>query len=194
MVHEVAEQAMLERTMADLKPAILLLDLALPRLGRVAGVPTVQQLSPETKIVLLTDAPDEREGISALKAGARGYCNKNIDSPGLIVKAVETVQNGEIWVGRKVVSHLLEELAARTKRGQKGSPPKWESRLDSLTPREREVAHLIGDGATNKEIASRLNVTQRTVKAHLTAVFRKLGISNRLQLALLLARDTQVPR
>jgi DNA-binding NarL/FixJ family response regulator len=179
--------------MASLKPTILLLDLALPNLGGVGGIRAIQRLSPPTKIVLLTGTPDEKEGISALKAGARGYCNTDIDAA-LLKKAVEMVQKGEIWVARKLIPHLLEELASLTERRQKDSPAKPDSRLDRLTPREREIVHLIGGGASNKEIASQLKVTEGTVKAHLTAIFRKTGLSSRLQLALFVAEHMRLTR
>src|SRR3972149_2445946 len=78
-IHQVATQAALERSMAHLKPAILLLDLGLPMLGGVGGVPALQRLSPPTRIVLLTGTLDEKEGLSALKVGARGHCNTEIE-------------------------------------------------------------------------------------------------------------------
>jgi two-component system NarL family response regulator len=181
---EVTEHAQLVRSLAHRKPAVLLLDLHLPHLGGMGSVAALQRLRPATKIVVLTSRPDEQEGVVALKMGARGYCDRGI-APVLLGKALKAVQNGEIWVGRKLTSHLLEELSALTEaQMQKGVPTDMDSRLTRLTPRERETVHLLSAGATNKEIAQRLAVTERTVKAHLTAVFRKLGISGRLQAAL----------
>jgi DNA-binding NarL/FixJ family response regulator len=182
-IHEVTGRAELEKSLAELNPSVLLLDLALPQLGGIRGVPAIHRMNPSTKVILLTNTLNEREGIAALKAGARGYCPKDIN-PFLIKKAVEQVQKGEIWVGRYLIPHLLEELSALTERRRKASLSNPDRRLEVLSPREREIAHLIGGGASNKEIASRLNVTERTVKAHLTAVFRKLGFSDRLRLAL----------
>jgi DNA-binding NarL/FixJ family response regulator len=181
-LYEVAERASLERSLVDRRPSAMLLDLQLPALGGIRGVEAVQRLRPMTKIVLLTSRPDEREGIAALKAGARGYCDRDID-PMLLAKALEVVENGEIWVGRKLIPHLLEELATLAEQ-QKDVPTKLDTRLERITPRERQIVHLLSAGASNKEIAKRLDVTERTVKAHLTAIFKKLGISGRLQLAL----------
>jgi two-component system nitrate/nitrite response regulator NarL len=181
-VHEVTERSSLERSLTNRRPVALLLDLQLPELDGVGGVAALQRLRPPTKIVLLTSHPDEKEGIAALKAGARGYCDREI-TPVLLGKALDVVQKGEIWIGRKLIPHLLEELTTLTEQ-QKDAPAELDSRLDRITPREREIVHLLSAGASNKEIAKRLNVTERTVKAHLTAVFRKLGISGRLQLAL----------
>lgn len=112
-IHEVSKRAELERTMTHSKPAVLLLDSDLPRLDKVKGVSTIQRLSPSTKIILLTSAHDERKAVSALKAGAKGYCNKQIE-PSLLRKAVNVVQKGEIWVGRKTISRLLAELVSLT--------------------------------------------------------------------------------
>lgn len=190
-LYEVAERASLERSMTSLKPAILLLDLALPGLGGVEGTPSIQRLSPLTSIILMTSTSNDREGLAALKAGARGYCSLDMD-PQLLKKAVSVVIKGEIWVARNVFAPLLEELTSLTERRHKEFPPNLDTRLDRLTPREREIAQLIGGGASNKEIAGRLNITEATVKAHLTAIFRKLGLSDRLGLALFVTEYNRV--
>lgn len=192
-LYEVAERASLERSMTNLKPAILILDLALPGLGGVEGTSAIQRLSPVTSIILMTSTSNDREGLAALKAGARGYCNLDMD-PQLLKKAVSVVVKGEIWVARNVFAPLLEELTSLTERRHKEFPPNLDTRLDRLTPREREIAQLIGGGASNKEIAGRLNITEATVKAHLTAIFRKLGLSDRLGLALFVTEYNRVAR
>ena len=161
----------------------MLLDIALPGLGGASGIASVQKLRAAAKIIVLTGAPDEREGIAILKAGARGYCHRDIDGA-LLEKATDVVLKGEIWVGRKLIPHLLEELTVLTEQRRRDAPGKSDERLERVTPRERQIVDLLSAGASNKEIAKRLNVTERTVKAHLTAIFRKLGLSGRLQLAL----------
>jgi two-component system, NarL family, nitrate/nitrite response regulator NarL len=192
-LYEVAERSALERSMANLKPAVLLLDLALPGLGGVEGVPAIQRLSPLTSVMLMTSTPNDREGLSALKSGARGYTSSDME-PMLLRKAVSVVLTCEIWVARNVYAPLLEELTSLTERRHKEFPPNLDTRLDRLTPREREIAQLIGGGASNKEIAGRLNITEATVKAHLTAIFRKLGLSDRLGLALFVTEYNRVAR
>ncbi len=179
---EVSERRALEQVTQNLRPQVLLLDLTMPRLKRVRGLAHIQQLSPPSKIIALTDTPDEREGIAALKAGARGYCSRDIDPPHL-KKAVEAVLGGEVWVQRKFISGLLAELRNLT-----DSRPPFMSQpsLEGLTPREREIAQLLARGGSNKEIATRLRIAERTVKAHLSEVFRSLGVTDRLQLALFL--------
>ncbi len=184
-VHQVAQRGALVRSMARLRPCVLLLDLAVRRFEGLEDLPTIQRPSPRTKIVLLTSAPDEKEEVAAVKAGAKGYCDRDI-APSLLAKAVARVQNGEIWIGRRAISNFIEELASLVLRPAPALAP---GTLSPLTSREREIAQLVGEGARNKEIAERLQVTEKTVKAHLTAVFRKLGLSSRSQLALFVAAE-----
>jgi two-component system nitrate/nitrite response regulator NarL len=188
-VHEVVRRADLEQAMAGLTPDILLLDLTLTKAGGVTNLPAVQRWSPRTKIVLFTKTPDETEAIIALQAGAKGYCDQDMTAS-LLKRAVDRVQSGEIWVGRTLVPRLLEELTSLTELQQRDSSGKPKSRLERLSQRELEVAHLIGGGANNKEIATRLNISSRTVKAHVTTIFRKLGFSDRLRLALFVVNES----
>jgi DNA-binding NarL/FixJ family response regulator len=189
---EVAELMTLEQVAANLKPRILVLDLSLPGLGGVRGLQHIQGLSPTTKTLVLADNPDDGEGIRALKAGARGYYTRTID-PAHLKKAVEAVQKGEIWIQRKLIPELVAGLISLTETRQKASQESYrelDSRLECLTLRQRGVADLIAKGASNKEIAARLNVSERTVKSHLTLMFRNVGVSDRLQLALVLSKGS----
>lgn len=182
-IHESADRGDLERGIVGHRPAAVLLDITLPGLGGASGIASIQKLRAAVRIIVLTEAPDEREGIAILKAGARGYCQRDIDIV-LLEKATHVVLKGEIWVGRKLIPHLLEELTVLTEQRRRDAPGRSDERLKRVTPRERQIVDLLSVGASNKEIAKRLNVTERTVKAHLTAIFRKLGLSGRLQLAL----------
>jgi DNA-binding NarL/FixJ family response regulator len=190
-VHQISSRVELEHTMTQSKPAVLLLDLDLPQIDEVKGVSAIQRLCPSTNIILLTEAPDEKEAIIAVKCGAKGYCKKKIE-PSHLRKAVSVVQKGEVWVGRKIICQLLGELCSLTETGGKDSPPLTEVYLQYLTPRERQIALLVGSGSSNKEIASSLNICERTVKAHLTSIFQKLQISDRLRLGLFIAGQNHV--
>jgi two-component system, NarL family, nitrate/nitrite response regulator NarL len=183
-VRDVSARDCLERTISTLSPDVLLLDLDLLGVGGIGDGPIIRALARETKVVLLSGCPNEREGIRILKAGARGYCNRNVE-PQLLRKIVDRIHDGEIWAERKLIPRLLEEYASHPEDRPEGFS-KPDGRLSLLTPREREIAFLIGAGASNKEIASRLRVGEGTVKAHLTAIFRKLGFSDRLHLGLFL--------
>lgn len=183
ILHEAIDRPMVEQKLAALKPVILLLDLSIPDLHGHTGLTELQKISPSTRIILLTASPTETEGTSMLEAGAKGYCSIETD-PMLLTKAVKMVQKGEVWVGRKVISHLLDTLVSLTEQQRNRSLPKADPSLDVLTPREKEIVQQIGAGSSNKEIAHQLHVSEKTVKAHLTSVFRKLGVSDRLHLAL----------
>jgi DNA-binding NarL/FixJ family response regulator len=102
-------------------------------------------------------------------------------------RLMAAVQNGEIWAPRKLVPCLIDELLSLIDKRQKEDyPARPDARLEKLTARQRVIADLVSGGTGNKEIAHRLNITERTVKAHLTEAFRNVGVSDRLQLALLL--------
>ena len=182
-IREATEWEELERAMASVRPSVLLLDLALLPPEGIGSISTIQRLGPSTKIILLSSVCDEKEAISALKSGAKGVCHKDIE-PSMLKKAIEVVQKGEVWMGRKLVSHLLSEIVSFTESRQKDPPNLSEVCLDYLTPSEFQIAQMVGNGAHNKEIAQRLNITERTVKAHLTAIFKKLQIPDRLRLGL----------
>ncbi len=201
---EVARRATLESRVAAFRPAVLVLDAALYGVNGIESVVALHRLSPLTKIVFCSRNPGEMEAISILRAGARGYCSTGIKAA-LLRKAVHRIRSGEVWIGRRVVTKLLEELSRITERRQKelsrfvdyrahNPVARPSERIDGLTARETEVVRLLGSGRSNKEIASQLNVAEKTVKAHLTAVFRKLGLSSRLQLALFLNDSSQAAR
>src|SRR5262245_12043247 len=120
-VHEVAQRQDLEQKLLNRSPAVLLLDLALPGLNGPSGIGAIHKLRALTKVIGLTGGADEREGIALLKAGARGYCDRDIDAA-LLEKATEVVLRGEIWVGRKLIPYLLEELTRLTEQQRRHTP------------------------------------------------------------------------
>jgi len=132
-------------------------------------------------LVVLADEPDERLIMQALSAGAAGCCNTNA-APEVLRQVAAVVSNGGLWVGQS----LLQKLVGSTSRilGEKAERPPRDDWSSFLSEREIQVARLVAGGASNKEIASQLAITERTVKAHLTAVFEKLSLRDRLQLSL----------
>lgn len=186
-IHEAKDRAEVERALPKLTPSVLLLDLPMKGFRGPESLRSIQALSPTTLTILLVESPDDSAALQALKEGARGYCSRNTE-PLLLRKAVQLVRKGEIWVGRSVAVHLLEELTALHARRARPA----DQRLVRMTGREREIVRLIAAGASNKEIADRLSITERTVKAHLTNIFRKLGVSSRLHLAIY-ALETEGP-
>lgn len=137
---------------------------------------------PSIKLFLLSDNPTPEEGLAFLKAGIVGYGNTYITGERL-AEAVKIVASGGVWLGQKVIQQLILETSRNS--GVRVTPD-IEQRLAVLTRMELRVARLVALGRTNLEIADELEITERTVKAHLTAVYEKLHIANRLSLALLL--------
>ncbi len=137
---------------------------------------------PSIKLFLLSDNPTPEEGLAFLKAGIVGYGNTYITEERL-AEAVKIVASGGVWLGQKVIQQLILETSKKS--GVRVTPD-IEQRLTVLTRMELRVARLVALGRTNLEIADELEITERTVKAHLTAVYEKLHIANRLSLALLL--------
>lgn len=142
----------------------------------------IRQLAPLSRFFLLSDRPNEEEGLAFLKMGIVGYANTYI-SRGRLAEAVRVISNGGVWLGQKVMQRLIGEMYART---VEKAPPDSEQRLSGLTQRERAVAELVAKGQSNLEIAYNLNITERTVKAHLTSIYEKTGTGSRLNLALLI--------
>jgi two-component system, NarL family, nitrate/nitrite response regulator NarL len=175
-VHEVVKRRVLQWSVATLRPDVLLLDVTDARPMIVAEL---RALSPETQSVLFSPAPNDDEALAALKAGARGYAGLDSD-PVLIRRAVEKVLGGEIWVARRVVPRLLQEIHSLSE-----APP--QNVLSRLSCREQDTAKLLLLGESNRNIAEKLGITEATVKAHLTAIYRKCGVPDRLHLALLLS-------
>jgi DNA-binding NarL/FixJ family response regulator len=161
-------------------PDILLLDLALAN-GNDNVIANVRQVSPRTKILLLGAEAGDEALQHALRQGARGYLAKS-SGMGATLKAIRAVHAGEAWVERAMMGRLLDRLAA-TADGRPAGPGHSNAGEDVLSKRERDVANLAATGLRNKEIAQRLGIREKTVKAQLVSIFRKLQLRRRLQLA-----------
>ncbi|SEF79470.1 two component transcriptional regulator, LuxR family [Nitrosospira multiformis ATCC 25196] len=169
--------------LARLKPSVLLLDYDLPQLNGPSGISALIKLHPEAKVIVLSHPlPDEAEW-ALFRTGVKGVCRRDIDGEQLH-SVVTAVQRGELWIRRTLSWHLLNELVTITQEKTKIKQAVGEL-LANLTQREYEIATLVGNGESNKQIVRRLDITERTVKAHLTEVFRKLDIADRLKLALI---------
>jgi DNA-binding NarL/FixJ family response regulator len=163
----------------QLSPDILLLDLAMPRLG---GLDALQELSESAKavrIIVLTAAIEKTEILTAIQLGARGIVLKD-SATEVLFKSIRCVMEGQYWIGREEVADLVAALRETRAELQQAA-----RRKDfRLTPRELQIAAAVVSGLTNREIARQLKVTEDTVKHHMTSIFDKLGVSNRLELAL----------
>jgi len=144
----------------------------------------IRRLNPLCRIFLLSDKPNEEEGLTFLKLGIVGYANTYISAERL-AEATRIVSSGAVWLGQKVMQRLILDSYNRAK--EKAASDS-EEKLKSLTTREKEIANLIAQGQSNLEIAANLDITERTVKAHLSSIYEKTKTGSRLNLALLINR------
>ena len=135
----------------------------------------IHRLAPSSRLFLLSDQPDHEEGLAFLKLGIVGYANTYI-SPERLAEALHVIRSEGVWLGQKVIQQLILEA-------HHNDPDQL---LGGLSPMERRVAELVSRGRTNLEIAAELGIVERTVKAHLTAIYGKIHVGNRLSLALLI--------
>jgi len=166
------------RLVSKCAPDILLLDLAMPRLP---GLEVLRELSASdspVRTILLTAAIEKEQIIEALQIGARGIVLKEAATE-LLFKSIRTVMAGQYWVGRAEVADLVQTLRALL-----ASSGKPQEKSFGLTRRELEILSTVVAGYSNKEIARQLSLSEDTVKHHLSHIFDKLGVSNRLELAM----------
>jgi DNA-binding NarL/FixJ family response regulator len=146
----------------------------MPNGGGLAVLEAVSKSSPETRVLVLSVSDAAEDVIALIRAGARGYVTKSISGPDL-VDAVQRVAGGDAVFSPRLAGFVLDAYAATA-----GTPV--DSELDQLTPREREVLRFIARGYAYKEVARELDISARTVESHVSAVLRKLQLSNRHQL------------
>jgi two-component system, NarL family, nitrate/nitrite response regulator NarL len=174
----------------DLRPDVLLLGLELPKVPCLDILRELASRSPQTRTVVLVDDPQTPRCFQALEIGARGILSRNA-SKELLYKSIRCVVAGEYWVGREQMATLCQYLRESKQKGE-------DAKL--LTWRETEIVSAILSGCSNKDIAGQFSISEETVKHHVTNVFRKFKVSNRLGLALyaaqtgLLAQLTEAPR
>jgi DNA-binding NarL/FixJ family response regulator len=163
----------------ELEPDILLLDVAMPRLPGLEAMRAIMTKSPRVKIVLLTSTISVQQIIEALQIGARGIVLKD-SVAGDLTFALRAVLGGDYWIGGERVANLLKAL--QELQAKAAAVP--ERKTYGLTPRELEVVTCIVEGCSNRDIAKQFNISEETVKRHLSNVFDKTGVSTRLELAL----------
>ena len=162
-----------------LKPNLVLLDLRMPRCSGIESLKLIQKLPFPVRVLILATEVERQDIVEVLKCGAAGIILKESTTQ-LLRKSIHAVVKGEYWVERQSISDLVRELTRRPGSASSDQPKgPWR-----LTPRERQIVAQVVGGRTNKEIAQELCVSLQTIKHHLTNIFEKVGVHNRLELAL----------
>jgi DNA-binding NarL/FixJ family response regulator len=162
------------RLAQETDPDVVLMDLVMPGVGGVEATRQIVELCPGAAVVVLTSFSDQERILDALDAGAIGYLLKDVE-PAQLLAGVRSAARGESPIDPKAARQLLRARGSRVSAG--------------LTPREIEVLSLVRRGLANKQIARSLDISERTVKAHLTSAFQRIGVVDRVQAALWAERN-----
>lgn len=168
----------------ELVPDIALLDINMPRLNGLEVTKRIKASQPSVKVIILTIHDDESYVVEVVKAGAAGYLLKDVE-PGMLVKAIRTVYDGESFIYPTLARKLFGEITRLEEERKHGAASILQhGRDERLTMRELEVLQLIAKGLSNQEIAQQLFLSEKTVKNHLTNIFRKIDVADRTQAVL----------
>ena len=166
------------------QPSLLVFDPASIETDLETAVAGILTNYPAIRLIIVeNDTGSHIDQYSLFKAGVHGFCRHDISAT-LLEKAVQLVLEGEYWIQRKLITQVISEIARGGDTIVSSPDGPDDSLINTLTPRELQVARMVHLGGNNKMIARELDISERTVKAHLSAIFRKLDIENRLHLAL----------
>ena len=165
----------------QLEPDVLLLDLRMPNIDGLSALQALQQSNRNTKVIVLTASEDKNEFVQAMKLGCSGIVLKQT-APDLIVKSIRKVHAGEIWLDSHTTAAVMRQFSSPSELAAAGQGKARER--SPLSQREREIVALVAQGYKNKEMAEKMFISEQTVKNHLHNIFDKLGVSDRLELAL----------
>ena len=170
---------------AEGNASILLLELKMPGREAVQTLLQLKENHPDSRTIILTASDDRDSILNAAKAGARGYMLKDA-TPETLFQAIRTVYGGGVWIDQKLPG--AADFAAIAVQAHAEPTGEDADGLQSLTRREMEVLSLLAEGHSNDEIAARTFISERTVKAHITSIFAKLKVDNRVKAALAILR------
>ena len=173
IVGEAEDAVSAAQVCAQMKPQVALVDLVMPG-GGIAATRDIRAASPATQVVLLTSFDDSRQILAAIQAGALSCLLKDIDADGL-ADAIRRTARGEAVLHPRVAGYLLDAI-------RRGATP-GEEPLATLSEREREVLEVMAEGMSNQLIGEKLNISQKTVKTHVSNILAKLGVADRTQAA-----------
>jgi len=169
LVGEASGGAEAIRLAVELEPDLVLMDLRMPEVDGIQAIRAIKEQRPEVEIVILTTYEDDEYILEGLRAGARGYLLKDVDRL-VLFDAIRAASRGELLLPPRIAEKVLARLETPSPSSEHG-----------LSARELEVLTLMADGAANKQIAARLQISERTVKAHATSIFTKLEVSSRAE-------------
>ena len=158
----------------ELSPNVVLMDITLPGMGGIEATQRIKQTHPKVNVIMLTMHGDDYHAFEAIKAGASGYLVKSVTHDEL-VKAIEVVHRGESSLHPAIAKKMMKGFVHMAE-GKSDMP-----KAVGLTRREKEIIEQLCQGASNKEIAERLFISEKTVKSHLRSIFEKLDVSDRTQ-------------
>jgi DNA-binding NarL/FixJ family response regulator len=176
VVGEAADGDEAVQLLNKLRPDVLLLDLRMPNKDGLGVLEEMNGQSEQTRVILVTEGENEHDVVRAMRLGARGVVWKQSASA-LLLKSIRKVYAGEIWLDNRMTAELIDAFKKSSDSGARREKP-------LLSPREREIVQLVAQGFRNREIAEKLFISEQTVKNHLHNIFDKLGVSDRLELAL----------
>jgi two-component system nitrate/nitrite response regulator NarL len=182
VVGEAGNRADALAIVASERPDIILLDLDLGGASSLDFLPELLAAAKGGRVILVTGVRAPEQHYRAVQLGAMGLVRKE-QGADVLVQAIEHVHAGEVWLEPVVVARALAEISGRRSAEKQPVDPEA-AKIARLTPREREVAGLIGEGLYNKQIAERLRISEATVSHHLTSIFDKLGVANRFDLVI----------
>jgi len=171
LVGEAADGAQAVALVAELKPDVVLMDLRMPVMDGIAAIERIHQEQPDVAVVILTTYNEDDLMVSGLRAGARGYLLKDA-SRATLFAAIRAAAHGETLLSPEILDRLLTRMGAGQERLPTGGKVE-------LTEREQEVLEAVSRGERSKEIAYRLGISERTIKAHLSSIYNKLGVDSR---------------
>ena len=177
VVGEAADGVEALEKVGQLVPDVVLMDLVMPRMDGIITIRQIRDLSPSTRILVLTSFSENDKVFPAIKAGAHGYLMKDI-RPVELAESIRSVYKGESSLHSEIAKKLMDQLAQDE-----------EAAEDELTLRETEVLRLIARGHSNKEIAAALIISEKTVKTHVSNILQKLHLADRTQAALYAVRQ-----
>lgn len=176
----------------QLRPDVVLMDLNMPGMGGAEAIRRIKQDNPDARVLVLTVHDDDQNLLDAVHAGARGYVLKDVGTDEL-VQAIRLVHQGEYFIEADLLKRLLDELirfssSSAPQRAPK-PPEQPDPQLDQLTARELEILDFVAAGCSNKAIAEKLFISEKTVKNHISSILKKLGLTGRTQAAIYALRN-----